>query len=648
MTEVASTGVDVSVTERLRVILDDANIPTLVMVLVHLTGDERWLDEPYTVKRARPLDDNDTGGLSDSAQNDVRAAALEAITGYLEGRLGPVELTSEQVTRMLSIAMVETVPVEYGPLLLEELGIDSRDVPVPTSAGRTLDAVIIGSGISGLCAAIKLQAAGIPFTIVEKNLSVGGTWHENEYPGVGVDTPSHFYSFAFSPNPSWNRYFARGRQVQEYLESLADKFALRDSIQYGTEVTHADWDNNSSSWKVRVTHADGTHEVLESRLLFSCVGQVNRPAKPAIRGLQTFEGSVMHTAEWQKGTSLAGKRVAVIGTGASAMQLVPAIVDEAERLVIFQRSKQWAIPHPNYHREVTDGVRTLMELVPLYTAWYRLRAFWNYSDRLHPLLQVDPDWPHQDRSINAANESHRVYLTEHIKSELGDRADLIEACVPGYPPYGKRPLVDNGWFRTVRRDDVDLITERVVEVRPSSVVSESGQEFEVDVIVLATGFRALQFLWPMEIRGRSGKTLAEQWGHDDARAYLGIAVPDFPNLFILNGPNTNAGHGGSAVIATELQVRYVMELLAAMAEQDLASVEVTERAFWTYNDQVDEALNRSIWVHPGMTTYYRNDAGRVVLSSPWKYIDYWNRTRHADLADYRSVSANPAYADLSA
>lgn len=619
---------------RLRAALEDANIPTLLVVLAHLTADDGWLREPYRPRRGRPLDDNDSAGLSEELQREIRDAAFDAVLAYRGGELTPAELTSEQVAEMLEVALADEVPREYGPLLAEELGLVSRDVEVPEPSSD-FRVVVIGAGMSGLCAAIKLRAAGIEYTVIEKDSEVGGTWWENAYPGCGVDTPSHLYSFAFAPNTEWSRYFAKRDEVYGYLSRLADEYRVRDDIQFETEVERAEYDELTAKWHIHVS-GPGGDRTLVANVLISAVGMVNRPSVPPIPGLDTFGGPMMHTAEWQKDVSLAGKRVAVVGTGASAMQVVPSIVDEAERVLIFQRSKQWALPHPNYQREVTESVRYLMEVVPFYAGWYRLRAFWNFSDRLHPSLQIDPDWPHSDRSINVVNERHRVFLTDYIKQQLGDRTDLIEDCVPEYPPYGKRPLIDNGWFKTVCRDDVDLITEAVAEVRETSIVTTSGAEYPADVIVLATGFKTLQFLWPMEIIGKSGRTLREQWGSDDARAYLGVTVPDFPNFFILNGPNTNAGHGGSAVIATEFQVRYVMQALGHLIEHELAALEVSEDVFWGYNKELDDALSRCIWVHPGMTTYYRNDAGRVVISSPWKYIDYWQRTVEFRSDDYEA------------
>ncbi|GAA4491671.1 NAD(P)/FAD-dependent oxidoreductase [Rhodococcus olei] len=621
--------------ERLREALADANIPTLVLVLAQLTGDKSWLEEPYRPQRGKPLDDNDSGGLTPEIQQKIRDAAADAVIAYRAGDLHPANPTPDEVARMLSVALVESVPESYGPLLSEEMGLISRDVDLPPVVeGRAPRIVIIGSGLSGLCTAIKLRSAGLDFTILEKDPDLGGTWLENVYPGCGVDTPSHLYSFSFEPNTKWSRYFAKRGEVFEYLSRLADEHDVRRHIRFRTEVVRADYDVEAAVWRVEIHDEHGSTSTLETDILISAVGMVNRPSVPPIPGLDTFPGPFMHTAEWDPNVDLSGKHVAVIGTGASAMQLVPSIADEVEKVTVFQRSKQWALPHPNYHRNVAPGTEYLLENVPFYGAWYRLRAFWNFSDRLHPSLQIDPSWPHPERSINADNERHRIFLTKYIESELGDRQDLLDACLPDYPPYGKRPLLDNGWFRTVRRDDVDLVTEAVAEVRGNTIVTASGGEYQADVLVLATGFKTLQFLWPMEIRGTSGQTLRDQWGKDDARAYLGVTVPDFPNFFIVNGPNTNAGHGGSAVIATEFQVRYIMQAIGHLIANDLESTEVREEVFREYNEDLDEALSRSIWSHQGMTTYYRNDAGRIVISSPWKYIDYWQRTLEFDRSDY--------------
>jgi 4-hydroxyacetophenone monooxygenase len=622
--------------ERLWSALEVANLPTLLLVLTQLTGDGRWLDTPYRPRRGPVLDDNDSGSLPEDVQQEIRAAAYDAILHRDPAANLPVP-SPERVAEMVSVALVEDVPAEYGPLLAEELGALSRDVDVP-AVQDGFRVLVIGAGMSGIALGIKLKRAGVPFTIVEKDSDIGGTWLENTYPGCGVDTPSHLYSFAFEPNTRWTRFFAKRPEVHEYFARLVDEHGLREHIQFSTEVVRAHYEVDSATWAVETTCPEGSR-LWTVPVLVSAVGQVNRPSIPPIEGSESFQGPTMHTARWRHDVDYAGKRVAVIGNGASAMQLVPAIAGVAEHVTVFQRSKQWVVPHPNYHRTVPEGVRYLMDVVPEYAGWYRLRSFWNFSDRLHPSLQIDPTWPHPERSINATNERHRIFLTNYIKDELGDREDLLDACVPDYPPYGKRPLLDNGWFKVIQRDDVTLVTEAVARIGEDSVQTASGASYEADIVVWATGFKALQFLWPMEIRGASGRTLAEQWGKDDARAYLGVTVPDFPNFFILNGPNTFAGHGGSAIIATEFQVRQVMQAVALLAAGEVDSLEVREDVFWKYNDELDAALSRSIWSHPGMTNWFRNSAGRLVVSSPWTYLDYWNRTLRLETTDYHVSSS---------
>src|SRR5581483_1725265 len=290
---------------------------------------------------------------------------------------------------------------------------------------------------------------------------------------------------------------------------------------------------------------DGRRERLCANVVISATGYLNRPTYPDIEGLADFAGPCLHTARWRPDVDIAGKRVAVLGTGASAMQLVPAIAGVARRVIVFQRSPQWGLPNPNQPRTVSPATQLLMRDVPFYLGWYRLRLVWNFGDRLFPALQIDPDWPHPERAVNAVNDRHRQFLTKYILAELGSRSDLAGKCVPTYPPYGKRPLLDAGWFRTVARPDVDLVTD-------------PGEEIPADVLVLATGFQNLNLLAPIEVRGRSGRTLRETWGEDDATAHLGITVPDFPNFFMLLGPNTIAGHGGSAALGIEMEVRYIM------------------------------------------------------------------------------------------
>jgi 4-hydroxyacetophenone monooxygenase len=305
---------------------------------------------------------------------------------------------------------------------------------------------------------------------------------------------------------------------------------------------------------------------------------------------------------------------------------------------VFQRSPAWVIPVSNYFDTVPEDLHWLFERVPYYFGWYRFSLSWTFNDKLHPTLQIDPAWEHPERSISRVNDRHRVRFTEYIAAQLADRPDLLAKCVPHYPPWGKRMLIDNGWYTALKRDDVELITEGVTEITPDGVRTASGTERPADVIVLSTGFHTSQYLFPMTITGRDGVDLREHWEDDNARAYLGIASPGFPNLFFVYGPNTN-GSGGSFLAWSENQVSYIMQLLTAMIETGLGAIEPRQQVHDAYNAEVDAAHERMIWTHPGFSTYYRNSRGRVVVNVPWTVLGYWQRLRHADLGDYETEPA---------
>ena len=622
--------------------LADADIPVLLMVLVHLTGERTWIEEPYRPERDMSFFAEESGGLPDEIQDEVKEAAHNAISDYHHGRLAtPIEPSDALYLEMMSVCVGQDVPDEYLGMMLEEMGLRQRDpswrTPSEPSQLADFNVLIVGAGMSGICAAAKLEQAGIRYDVIEKNERLGGTWYENTYPEVGCDVPNHFYSFSFRPNPDWTGYFSKGEEIETYLEDSAANFGIVEQIQFNTEVVNASYDEGESCWRVELRLPDGSSELRTANVLVSAVGQLNRPKKPNIDGLDTFDGPVFHTAEWDHDADLRGKRVAVIGTGASSMQLARTTADVAGRLLIFQRSPQWAIPSRDYHRSVSPAKQWLLNHVPFYARWYRFTLAWRFGDHLHPTIQRDPAWPHPDRAVNKRNDRHREFLTDYIVKELGDRTDLLDKVLPDYPPYGKRILVDNEWFRTVARDDVDLITSGVAWVTRNGVITESGEEHEVDVIILATGFEATRMLWPMEIRGRHGQTLSELWGDNDARAHLGLAVPGFPNLFCLYGPNTNLGHGGSIVFIAECQVRYMLGCLIRMIEDRIVSLECTQDAYVDYNERLDAAHAGMIWTHPGMDTWYRNEHGRVVSIMPWRLVDYWDMTREPDLDDYHLI-----------
>jgi 4-hydroxyacetophenone monooxygenase len=623
--------------DQLQAALETAHIPTLLMVLAHYTIDDRWLEPPYTPERSRGLEANDSGGLPPDVQADIRRHAFAVIRDWRDGKIAnPPPPSPDRLITMLSVCLGEPVSPEYATMMLEEMSVLPRDVewsPDVTPPIADFRVAIIGAGVSGICAAIKLRQAGIAYTVFDKNPSLGGTWFENRYPGCRVDTPSHLYSFSFSPNHDWSNYYARRPEIHEYLVRCAIEYGVVNDIRFSAEVTAASFDDDTGRWTVTVRRADGTEEEHEANAVISAVGQLNRPAVPKIPGAETFTGPAFHTARWPDDVEVAGRRVAVVGTGASAMQVVPSIAEEVSSLTIFQRSPQWAAPNPNYLREVSAEAKVLFNELPYFAEFYRVQLVWRFNDLIHKSLQVDPSW-RNPLSINEVNEGHRQYLTRYIEQELGDRTDLYDVAIPSYPPFGKRMLMDNGWFRTITRPNVRVVTDRIERIEPHGIRTADGEHHPIDVIVYATGFDAHHMLAGVDVRGRDGRSLRDEWGDDDPRAYLGMTVPGFPNLFLLYGPNTNLGHGGTIIFHAECQVRYVVSMLVTMLESGIRSIEVRRDVCDEYNQRVDEAHSKMVWTHPAMETWYRNARGRVVTNSPWRLIDYWKMTREVNLTDY--------------
>lgn len=612
-----------------------ANIPTLLMVLVQMTGETHWLDAPYAPQRQSGMGDNDTGGLLEEHQREVREAALEAILSWRAGRpVAMPEPSEEMLVRMLSVAMAEEVPAEYGEFTAAQLGQKQFLDHEPYALPEGFNVLIIGAGVSGLCAAINLQMAGIPFQVIERNSTVGGVWWENRYPGAGVDTPNHLYSFSFS-SYDWEQYFCLRDELHGYLEHVCDEFGVREHIRFETAVERIEYHADSQSWSARIANPDGSVETLDANVVISAAGLFNPPVEPDIEGLDTWSGERWHTARWPAEASVDGKRVAIIGNGASCMQTGPEIQHDVESLTIYQRSNHWAAPFEQFRKAVPDPMRYLLREVPLYRSWYRVRLGWTFNDRIHGALHKDPEWEHPERSLNASNDGHRAYFTKYVKDELGDKADeLMDKVLPTYPPFGKRMLMDNGWYRMLRNPKVDLVDDRITKIDGNTITTAAGDEREADVLVLATGFDVLKLISTYETVGRSGQTLREAWEDDNAQAYMGTVVPDFPNYFMLYGPNLQPGHGGSLIFVVEMQVRYIMDVIRQMTEQGIGSVEVRREVHDAYNSDVDARHEQMVWTHPGMTTYYRNERGRIVINSPYRNVDFYDMTKAADLDEY--------------
>lgn len=617
----------------------DVSVPTLLLSCVHMSGD------PGIIRgRLRPagLFLNEVQGyLSEEDKAEARALALEVIRDYRNrGCPEPDPVGPELLHEMMTWLVCEEVPAEYVPLLLEEMELDGRDArrvaPAGTAGQReAFPVVVIGCGESGLLAGIRLREAGIPFTIVEKNAGPGGTWWENTYPGARVDVGNHFYCYSFEPSDHWTAYFARQPELQQYFQSVMDKHGIGPHVRWETEVLGATWDEGRAVWSVRTRATDGTEATLEARAVISAVGQLNRPHVPDLPGADSFAGPWFHSARWDHDVDLAGKRVAMIGAGASGFQIAPTIASEVGSLTVFQRTAQWMFPNPNYHAAVGPGVRWALRHLPFYGRWYRFLLFWPGCDKGLEAARVDPDYPDQQRAVSETNELTRQMFTAWITDQIGDRPDLIDKVVPDYPATGKRTLQDNGaWLSCLTRENVELVRTPIDRIEPDAVVTSDGGRYPADVLVYATGFQASKMLFPMAVVGRDGLDLREMWGERPA-AYLGITVPGFPNLFCMYGPGTNLAHGGSLIFHSECQMRYITRCLETLIAGGHRTMEPRRERFDDWHERSQRELRGLVWSQPSIEhSFFKNSMGEIHGLSPWRLVDYWAWTKEPDPDDF--------------
>jgi 4-hydroxyacetophenone monooxygenase len=627
--------------EEIRAALEEAEVPALLPALAYLTGDLSLLREelrPQALLIGMPQ-----GGLTDEQQAEVRQIALEVIARFRDAGCEPAPPPSDDdLLRIMEFAVGGEPMAEYLPLLEEELAYRGEDRRAPDWQKDDLapdvdfDVVIVGAGMSGLLAAHRLQQAGVPFQIIEKNGDVGGTWLENTYPGCRVDNPNHNYSYSFAQRHDWPYHFSPQHVLLEYFQRCADYFDLRDHIRFDTEVVSATWSEDEATWSVRVA-SNGEEEDLVCHAVISAVGQLNRPSYPVIEGRDSFEGVSFHSARWDHDVDLRGKRVAVIGTGASAVQFIPEVAPVAGELLVFQRTPPWLGPTPEYHDEVPAGLCWLYATIPSYSEWNRFLIFWRMGDGVLQGVTVDESWEPKEQSVSAMNDMMRMVLTEYLKAEFASRPDMLDDVVPKYPPAAKRLLRDNGvWAGALTRDNTQLVTEPIDRITPTGIVTADGREHQVDVIIYGTGFQASKFLTPMQVTGRGGIDLHEHWD-GDARAYLGITVPGFPNLFCLYGPNTNIVINGSIIYFSECGVRYILGCVKLLFEEGHAALDVRKDVHDEFNERVDAQNRRMAWGAAEVNSWYKNDRGRVAQNWPFTLLEYWQRTLAPDPDDYNFV-----------
>ena len=459
-----------------------------------------------------------------------------------------------------------------------------------------------------------LRRAGIDrFTIFEKATSLGGTWRENVYPGAGCDVPSHLYCYSFAPNPHYSRAFAGQAEILGYLERFAQTEGLSPHIRFGAGVKSARFDADRSIWSL--TTESG--ERAEADVVVTAVGQLNRPHRPEIRGLSDFAGALFHSAEWKVGHDLRGERVAIIGSGATAVQIVPSIAPLVSRLHLFQRTPSWVIPKADY--AYPAALRRAFERIPALLKLNRYLIYWLLEPRFFAFSKGS-------RFSDFFENQARAWMEREIKDPA-----LRRKLIPDYPPGCKRVLISSDYLPALQRPEVEVVTEPIERVTGDSVVTRDGRSRKVDTIVLATGFDATSFLAPMSVEGLDGIRLEDTWRHG-AEAHLGMAVSGFPNFFMLYGPNTNLGHN-SIIFMVECQTRYVARLLETLAHDQVRYLDVRREVMNRFNLAIQDKLARTVW-NANCTNWYTTSEGKQTNNWPYFTVDYWWRTREPNLEDF--------------
>ena len=624
-------------------LIDAADVPSLLAALAHATGDrslapgDLWLDPDLALQ---PDGGWDTGQVQRA--RDLAADGLRRLAASQSAINGPDD---DLVLPLIDWLTGADLDDGYRQMLTEELAV-TRDLrtpePIrgdawPPQGSVDYPVAVIGAGMSGILTAHRLKQAGIDCIVLEKNGDVGGTWLENTYPGCRVDVFNHVYSYASEQRPDWPEYHSSQPVLLDYFRDCARRWGIGDRIRFDVTVESMTWHDDARHWVIRIDTPDGRDEITAAAAV-SAVGQLNRPLVPDIAGIDTFAGTQFHSSAWRHDIAWDGLRVAVIGTGASALQFIPHLAEAAAHVTVFQRTPPWLVPRPVYHEPLAPGLLKLFEIVPGYAHWFRLRLFWCTHEGTVGALRRDPAWDGPlDEAVSPRNDEARRLLTLYLESQFGDRPELLAKVVPDYPVGAKRVVLDNGiWASTLKRPNVELVSDGIERIEPSGVRGTDGRLHRADVIVFGTGFRASEFLTPMRVAGRGGADLHDTW-NGDARAYNGVCVAGFPNLFCVYGPNTNIVVNGSIIYFAECAAHYVVECLRLLAARGAAAMDCKPDAYDRYCERMDEHNAQMAWGISGVNSWYKSPSGRIAQNWPLPLIDYWRQTRRPEESDFEML-----------
>ncbi|MFE4503535.1 flavin-containing monooxygenase [Rhodococcus sp. NPDC056743] len=624
--------------DQLRTFIGCAETPALLMVIAHLTNDtgvlrKEWRPNPELLPH---------GNLSPETTNEVRRYCLARLEAFAASGAPVPARPSSAVLKAIGEWALEGLADEVSALLDQALVPDFEDRRAPTWTLESLDTerdfkvAIIGAGISGLLAGLRMKQANIPFVIFEKGDDVGGTWNENTYPDCRTDVHSHIYAYSFFPY-DWPSYFCRQEVILNYLRDFAKHYGLYENINFGMTVEDAKWDEESSRWVVATADRHGHKRSEAFQSIVSAVGQLNRPSIPNIPGLDTFEGAAFHSAEWDHSVDLTGKRVVVVGSGASALQFGPAAAKIAEHVTILQRTPPWLAPTPELREDIGEGERWLLRHLPLYRAYYRFTIFLPRVVGQLDAATVDPQYPPTERAVSHASELVREGLTQYLLSQVDDDEELLDHVIPDHPPAAKRIIRDDGtWVRTLKRDNVTVVKSGVPRADRTGIWTDAGEHIDADVILFGTGFAASDFLSSVSISGIGGQDLKDMWA-GEAGAFMGLTVPGFPNFFMMYGPNTNLVVHGNLVFFMECQAAYLVDSIKFLIENKHSAINLRPEVYADYRRDIDEANRLRAWGWSGVSSWYKDASGRSPIMWPLTTKEYWEGTREMRPEHYSVV-----------
>ena len=569
--------------------------------------------------------------MANEADADLlRAKAAAFLKRLRDGGADHIDIgPAERMRQSLSLTAGHEIPADELTIWQEEAALDrwARSVrwreERPPENVTDFKVAVIGTGICGLNVAVQLKRAGIPFVVFEKNPEVGGSWFETRYPGARVDTSSRGYTHLFSFDYPYDYSYSPRDDNLRYFKWVADNFGIREHVEFNTEVTSMQWDDASASWTLRTQSRNGTGTA-EFNAVISCVGFLSRPQMPEIDGMDSFAGAAFHTAAWPDGVDVKDKRVAVVGSGASGYQTVPEIAKTAAHTFLFQRKPNWCLEDEIYLKKLPPQALWLDRNFPFYSNFVRFRVGALINPELSKAgIQVDPDFK-DPYTLSAGNKATRDMCVAFAERKLGSRPDLLEKMIPDFPPMASRPIrVDSDYcvFDALLRENVSLVTDPIERITPAGIVA-GGVEHPVDIIAFATGFKANDYLWPMEVRGRDGVRIEQVWSKDGPRAYLGAMVPGFPNLFMCYGPNSNNFGGFTVLDLLELVAQFALRSIAGLIENRYRSVEVSEAGYWRFAEILDETERKMIYMDPRAKNYYQH-GGRSCVNGPLDIRRMW-------------------------